>query len=282
MSNIPTVVSVINLKGGVGKTTVTALLARYAAHKWGLDTLAVDLDPQANLSQALMTEQGDKQFMDAKQPSIVELFDGFAPATENKPSPTRLEPADIIKQVFAGGGQEKGKRDNKTMKQQQLQETLKGLIECFGYDNVSKTLKDMQSEKPVIGKQKTKIYSVTAGENSKKQTKKSIKPNAVNVVKSLDITNKAKKEILFTMAKKYEAKEFMPNVNHVRAFLSDKRDVSRIKSRQQVTVAVFKKLHDLKTSELREIMDRGLYAPPKRLEAFAKAIEGFSRHDRST
>jgi len=30
----PTVVSVINLKGGVGKTTVTALLARYAATEW--------------------------------------------------------------------------------------------------------------------------------------------------------------------------------------------------------------------------------------------------------
>ena len=73
----------------------------------------------------------------------------------------------------------------------------------------------------------------------------------MNVVKSFDITNNAKKEILFTRAKKYEAKEFMPNVNHVRAFLSRTRDVSRIKSRQQVTVAVFKKAHDLKTSELR-------------------------------
>lgn len=30
MNNSPTVVSVINLKGGVGKTTVTALLARFA------------------------------------------------------------------------------------------------------------------------------------------------------------------------------------------------------------------------------------------------------------
>ena len=109
MSNIPTVVSVINLKGGVGKTTVTALLARYAAAEWGLDTLAVDLDPQANLSQALMTEQGYTQFMDAKQPSIVELFDGFAPATENKPSPTPLEPADVIKQVFAALSEGKGK-----------------------------------------------------------------------------------------------------------------------------------------------------------------------------
>ncbi|WP_423907824.1 ParA family protein [Candidatus Spongiihabitans sp.] len=65
MSNTPTVVSVINLKGGVGKTTVTALLARYAARQ-GLDVLAVDLDPQANLSQALMTTDDYTKFMDER------------------------------------------------------------------------------------------------------------------------------------------------------------------------------------------------------------------------
>ena len=108
MSKVPTVVSVINLKGGVGKTTVTALLARYAAQQWGLDVLAVDLDPQANLSQALMTADDYTKFMDKKQPSIVELFDDLAPPTKNKPSPSSLDPADIIKQVFAGW-QKKGK-----------------------------------------------------------------------------------------------------------------------------------------------------------------------------
>ncbi len=103
MSNTPTVVSVINLKGGVGKTTVTALLARYAAQEWGLDVLAVDLDTQANLSQALMTADDYTRFMDEKQPSIVELFAGYAPPAQNKPSPSRLESADIIKLVSAGG-----------------------------------------------------------------------------------------------------------------------------------------------------------------------------------
>ena len=38
----PIVVSIINLKGGVGKTTVAALLARYAA-RMNLNVLAVDL-----------------------------------------------------------------------------------------------------------------------------------------------------------------------------------------------------------------------------------------------
>ncbi|MCY4137408.1 MAG: ParA family protein, partial [Rhodobacteraceae bacterium] len=43
----------INMKGGVGKTTTVALLGRHAALK-NLRVLVVDLDPQANLSQAYM------------------------------------------------------------------------------------------------------------------------------------------------------------------------------------------------------------------------------------
>jgi len=103
----PTVVSVINLKGGVGKTTVTALLARYAATQWGLDVLAVDLDSQANLSQALMERVDYERFMHDRQPSIVELFNGFAPATLDKPSPHSLEPAAVVQPVNLqpwGGG----------------------------------------------------------------------------------------------------------------------------------------------------------------------------------
>ncbi|MGR3914606.1 MAG: ParA family protein [Gammaproteobacteria bacterium] len=98
MSKTPIVISVINLKGGVGKTTVTALLAHHAA-RHGLDVLAVDLDPQANLSQALMTEQEYQNFMDNREPSIVELFDGYAPASQNTPGPTKLNHGEIVKSV---------------------------------------------------------------------------------------------------------------------------------------------------------------------------------------
>lgn len=84
----PVVVSVINLKGGVGKTTVAALLARHAARK--LHVLAVDLDSQANLSQALMTENDYKRFMEDRQPSIVELFRGYLPPSSERPAPAPL------------------------------------------------------------------------------------------------------------------------------------------------------------------------------------------------
>lgn len=94
----PVVVSVINLKGGVGKTTVVALLARYAARR-GLNVLAVDLDPQANLSQALMTEREYTKFMRKGSPSIVELFNGY-----QSPSLDRAAPAPLDRIIRKVGG----------------------------------------------------------------------------------------------------------------------------------------------------------------------------------
>ena len=103
----PTVVSILNLKGGVGKTTVAALLARYASGSGGynmtgqknLDVLAVDLDPQANLSQALMGDIRYKEFHDKKKPSIVELFNGFMPASSTTPGPGTTNAPQIIQKI---------------------------------------------------------------------------------------------------------------------------------------------------------------------------------------
>lgn len=97
----PVCISVINMKGGVGKTTVVALLGRYAADE-DLRVLAVDLDPQANLSQAYMGE-AYKRFLDSEEPSIVEVFDGYRPPTRNNESPTRLDPLETVREVYADG-----------------------------------------------------------------------------------------------------------------------------------------------------------------------------------
>ena len=91
----PVCVSVINMKGGVGKTTVAMLLSRYAS-SLKLKVLAIDLDPQANLSQAFMGAHGYKNFIDNKSPSIVEVFKGYRPPTQNSASPRSLEVADVV------------------------------------------------------------------------------------------------------------------------------------------------------------------------------------------
>ncbi len=91
----PVCVSVINMKGGVGKTTIAALLSRYAALHLDLDVLAIDLDPQANLSQAFMRDRNYRQFIDNQSPSIVEVFNGYQPPAANMASPSPLDVASI-------------------------------------------------------------------------------------------------------------------------------------------------------------------------------------------
>ncbi len=49
----PRVVSVVNMKGGVGKSTTVACLAETLAADAGLRVLVIDLDPQSNVSMML-------------------------------------------------------------------------------------------------------------------------------------------------------------------------------------------------------------------------------------
>ncbi len=99
----PTTVCVINLKGGVGKSTIATLLARRAYAEKQLDVLAVDLDPQANLSQALM-HSGYNAFLKKRQASIVEIFNGYRPPTAKSSSATALASLDPVQDIATTTG----------------------------------------------------------------------------------------------------------------------------------------------------------------------------------
>ena len=88
-------VSFVNMKGGVGKTTLAAQVA-HAADQSGFKTLAVDLDPQANLSQSLMTPEKYLRHLRSKKPTIVQLFERYRPPSDEHESPSPVDVHDVI------------------------------------------------------------------------------------------------------------------------------------------------------------------------------------------
>jgi chromosome partitioning protein len=90
-----TVVSLINMKGGVGKTTLAMHLA-HIADQMDLRTLAVDLDPQANLSQALMGARAYVKHVSEKKPTVIQVFDEYLPPGVTSGSPRLLNVKEVV------------------------------------------------------------------------------------------------------------------------------------------------------------------------------------------
>ena len=76
----PNITAVANLKGGVGKSTSTVMLADGLAYRYGADVLVLDFDPQANSSQMLLSEEGVNRAFDQGK-GTYHLLDAF---TEQK------------------------------------------------------------------------------------------------------------------------------------------------------------------------------------------------------
>lgn len=68
-----TVVSIINLKGGVAKTTTTIQIAECLASEFGKRVLVIDLDPQTNATIALIGENRWEE-LDQQKQTLFHLF----------------------------------------------------------------------------------------------------------------------------------------------------------------------------------------------------------------
>lgn len=69
----PVIVSVINLKGGVGKTTTTVQLAECLVSEFGKKVLVIDLDPQTNATISLIDEKKWQELNEQGQ-TIAQMF----------------------------------------------------------------------------------------------------------------------------------------------------------------------------------------------------------------
>ncbi|MBI1927969.1 ParA family protein [Candidatus Poribacteria bacterium] len=92
-------ISLINMKGGVGKSTLTVNLAwHFAAYQnWLKKVLVIDLDPQFNASQYLLGVRQYQNILNQGKPTIWEIFE------QNTRTPIRrpivLSPRDPIHNV---------------------------------------------------------------------------------------------------------------------------------------------------------------------------------------
>ncbi|GAA0518254.1 AAA family ATPase [Tatumella terrea] len=96
------IVSVINYKGGVGKTTVTSNLAAELAHR-GKKVLILDMDAQASLTFSFIKpEFWDERLKDNK--TIKSWFDCISQGENTMPlSNLRIRPEEVNKRFKSGG-----------------------------------------------------------------------------------------------------------------------------------------------------------------------------------
>ena len=94
------VTSIINMKGGVGKTTITTNLAYYLAYEKNKRVLIIDFDPQANSSSAYLSFEDYEKLLDERK-VISEIFTDIdrivGPVSKKNPKLLTLD--DIITTV---------------------------------------------------------------------------------------------------------------------------------------------------------------------------------------
>jgi chromosome partitioning protein len=97
------VVALMNMKGGVGKSTLTANLGWFCASQ-KLRVLLIDLDPQFNLSQYVLGVDSYEKLVKAEHPTALELFEQIGVGAISRVPPKRDPSAFICKVTDWGRG----------------------------------------------------------------------------------------------------------------------------------------------------------------------------------
>ncbi|HCT8090024.1 chromosome partitioning protein ParA [Klebsiella quasipneumoniae] len=94
------VISFINMKGGVGKTTLCVGIAEFMANYLGKKVLVIDVDPQFNATQSLLGHYGRvDEYLDQLQTNKVTIRRIFEVPTSIMDTAQAVSPSDVITKV---------------------------------------------------------------------------------------------------------------------------------------------------------------------------------------
>lgn len=97
------VISFINMKGGVAKTTLAINVADCMVRRHNLKVLLIDVDPQFNATQCLMTPEAYMAHLQADSDTVLKVFDrnsrvlAGTVTTAGKKVPKKLEDIDVVR-----------------------------------------------------------------------------------------------------------------------------------------------------------------------------------------
>jgi chromosome partitioning protein len=98
---MPKAISLVNMKGGVGKSTLAVNLAwEYATAPWYKDVLLVDLDPQFNATQYTIGQaEYEQKVLKQQSPTVWDLFEQRSRLPGRPRKPFKVE--DAILEVYS-------------------------------------------------------------------------------------------------------------------------------------------------------------------------------------
>ena len=92
-------VSLVNMKGGVGKSTLAVNIADVLARRHGKRVLLIDTDPQFNATQMLVGGDDYVQKIQAAQNTILDVFDDQAKVRLSAVTGPQIVPAVALEAI---------------------------------------------------------------------------------------------------------------------------------------------------------------------------------------
>ncbi len=157
-----------------------------------------------------------------------------------------------------------------------LEAALRSMIHDYGFDEVDHCLQKIGlSEEQRIG---NSINGKPCATSIKTQpTKHQAKASATEYVAKLDLPTE-KKSIVAEMAKRFQCKSFLPTFGDIANFCQvHGLKAPASKTRASAIPRVFKFIATMDSSQIRAIIDNGMYSGPSELGPIADAIRSTGR-----